>query len=101
MWCIMFNFFSKWCDIHLRFNKSDIIDIILSKDLGTFSYEEKCNLKVKRPTPCLSLKYEEAKTFRKFQTSWYSKFNWLTEVLKIKKYIVTYVSCSEERMSGA
>ncbi|XP_050066274.1 zinc finger MYM-type protein 1-like [Aphis gossypii] len=42
-----------------------------------FFYEEKCNLKGKRPTPHLSLEYKEAKTLRKFQLSWYSKFNWL------------------------
>jgi hypothetical protein len=54
---------------------SDIIDIIFNKSLGSFSYEEKCNLKGKRPTPHLSLEYKEAKTLRKFQLSWYSKFN--------------------------
>jgi hypothetical protein len=36
---------------------SDIIDIILNKSLGPFLYEEKCNLKGKRPTPHLSLEY--------------------------------------------
>lgn len=35
-------------DVHLRRNMPDNIDIILNKDLGTFSYEEKCNLKGKR-----------------------------------------------------
>lgn len=76
---------------------SDIIDIILNKGLGSFSYEEKCNFKGKRPTPHLSLEYKEAKTLRKFQLSWYSKFNWLAGE---RNYTVTYVSCSEERMSG-
>ncbi|XP_025425451.1 zinc finger MYM-type protein 1-like [Sipha flava] len=49
----------------------------MSQRLGSFSYEEQCNLKGKRPTPHLSLEYKEAKTLRKFQLSWYSKFNWL------------------------
>jgi hypothetical protein len=53
--------------IHLKLNKSDIIDIILNKGLGSFSYEEKCNLKGKRPTLRLSLEYKEAKTSRKFK----------------------------------
>ncbi|KAL4104312.1 hypothetical protein QTP88_019613 [Uroleucon formosanum] len=52
--------------------------IVLSLcSLGSFSYEEKCNLKGKRPTPYLSLEYKEAKTLKKFKLSWYSKFNWI------------------------
>lgn len=66
---------------------SDIIDIILNKGVGSFLYEEKCNLKGKRPTPYLSLEYKEAKTLRKFQISWYSKFNWLAgSVVRNKLY---------------
>jgi len=64
---------------------SDIIDIILNKGLSSFSYEEKCNLKGKRPTPHLSLEYKEAKTLRKFQLSWYSTFNWLAGSIERKK----------------
>jgi hypothetical protein len=75
---------------------SDIIDIILNKGLGSFSHEKKCNLKVKRPTPHLSLEYKEPKTLRIFQLSWYSKFNWLAG--SVEREIT--LSCSEERMSG-
>lgn len=32
-------------------NMSDIIDIILNKGPGSFSYEEKCDLKCNWPTP--------------------------------------------------
>jgi len=49
-------------NIYLKRNMSVIIGIILNKGLSSFSYEDKCNLKGKRPTLHLSLKYKEAKT---------------------------------------
>ena len=54
------------------------LDELLDKDFHLFTYDEKCKLKNKIPTPCLVIEYKDGKFTRKFQTSWYSKFTWLS-----------------------
>ena len=54
------------------------LDELLDKDFHLFTYHEKCKLKNKIPTSCLVIEYKDGKFTRKFQTSWYSKFTWLS-----------------------
>lgn len=50
----------------------------MDKDFHLFTYDEKCKLKNKKPTPYLAIEYKDGKFTRKFQTSWYNKFTWLS-----------------------
>lgn len=54
------------------------LDELLDKDFHLFTYDEKCKLKNKKPTPYLAIEYKDRKFIRKFQTSWYNKFTWLS-----------------------
>ncbi|KAL4085210.1 hypothetical protein QTP88_027069 [Uroleucon formosanum] len=54
------------------------INELLDKDFHLFTYDEKCKLKNKKPTPYLAIEYKDGKFTRKFQTSWYNKFTWLS-----------------------
>lgn len=54
------------------------LDELLDNDFRSFTYDKKCELKNQKPTPCLSLEYKDGKFTRKFQSSWYNKYAWLS-----------------------
>lgn len=54
------------------------VDVLLVKDFNLLSFEQKCALKNKRPTPKLPLEHNDKPNTRKFQSSWYTKFKWLS-----------------------
>lgn len=56
----------------------DIVDEIVNNGVCGYSYEQKIELKRRRPTPVLNLDMVDGKSVRKFQYAWYSKFEWLT-----------------------
>lgn len=58
-------------------SKHCALDELLDKNFHSLTYDEKCNLKNKKPIPYLCLEYKDGKFTRKFQNSWYSKFTWL------------------------
>lgn len=69
------------CDI----NSSDLIDELLTYGFSSLSYEEKCSVKGKRPTPCLMLSQKDGNVFRNFNMHWYSKYVWLSGSTKRNK----------------
>jgi hypothetical protein len=49
---------------------------LLNNDFHSFTYDEKCKLKSKKPTPYLLIEYKDGKFTRTFQSSWYDKCTW-------------------------
>lgn len=56
---------------------NNILDSLLLNIFNKLSFEQKCELKCRRPTPNLLLTFVDGKYTRKFQYSWYNKFSWL------------------------
>jgi hypothetical protein len=48
----------------------DVVEFLLTNSFSALSYEEKCSIKTKRPTPCLKLSQKDGKVVRKFQPKW-------------------------------
>ncbi|KAL5242071.1 hypothetical protein ACI65C_009481 [Semiaphis heraclei] len=66
-------------------SSSDLINDIISNGIDSYSYEQKLELKKKRPTPILNLDVLDGKTMRKFQFSWYSSTSSKrSELLRVK-----------------
>jgi hypothetical protein len=45
------------------------LDELLNNDFHLFTYDEKCKLKNKKPTPYLLIEYKDGKFTRTFQSS--------------------------------
>jgi|UniRef100_A0A2S2Q9I9 hypothetical protein len=59
-------------------SKHCTLDELLNNYLHSFTYDEKCKVKNKRPTPYLLIEYKDGKFTRTFQSSWYDKYTWLS-----------------------
>lgn len=59
-------------------SSADVIGQIIDDGIANCSYERKLELTKNRPTPFLNLHLVDGKTTRKFQYTWYSKYEWLT-----------------------
>ncbi|KAJ4448834.1 hypothetical protein ANN_00225 [Periplaneta americana] len=66
---------------------NNVLEFLRTIPLSRLTYEQKCDLKNKRPTPLLSIKDTTKRQTRTFQPSWYTRYKWLTGcVVKNKMY---------------
>lgn len=64
---------------------TNIINFLKTTPINSLSYEQRCELKSKRPKPNLSIKEVGKNRTRSFQSSWYDRFSWLTGCVEKNK----------------
>lgn len=73
-----------------NFSETDLLNFLRVTPLSKLTYEQRCELKNKRPTPKLNIKQSVKKFTRSFQSSWYERFSWLTGC-SVKNKMYCYV----------